>query len=191
MIDGRVQVSVTLRECKADFVGRTRSPGTKSKVQVKSDARAAEPLSVKSTRSADVKADDKIDVRLETVDEEDTEVSSVDESMRRDDSASQPMSKTSNTTPVPWGDRDDDVSDAETHTCASESEPDDDVSRPTDVTAEAAAAARAPVGYKHLDDGDPMKVILEVTRPSVGCGGQHQHAASQRSSARRWSLTDL
>ena len=191
MIDGRVQVSVTLRECKADFVGRTRSPGTKSKVQVKSDARAAEPLSVKSTRSADVKADDKIDVRLETVDEEDTEVSSVDESMRRDDSASQPMSRKSNTTPVPWGDRDDDVSDAETQTCASESEPDDDVSRPTDVTAEAAAAARAPVGYKHLDDGDPMKVILEVTRPSVGCGGQHQHAASQRSSARRWSLTDL
>ena len=122
---------------------------------------------VKSTRSADVKADDKIDVRLETVDEEDTEVSSVDESMRRDDSASQPMSRKSNTTPVPWGDRDDDVSDAETHTCASESEPDDDVSRPTDVTAEAAAAARAPVGYKHLDDGDPMKVILEVTRPSV------------------------
>ena len=47
MIDGRVQVSVTLRECKADFVGRTRSPGTKSKVQVKSDARAAEPLSAR------------------------------------------------------------------------------------------------------------------------------------------------
>ena len=183
MIDGRVQVSVTLRECKADFVGRTRSPGTKSKVQVKSDARAAEPLSVKSTRSADVKADDKIDVRLETVDEEDTEVSSVDESMRRDDSASQPMSRKSNTTPVPWGDRDDDVSDAETQTCASESEPDDDVSRPTDVTAEAAAAVGAPMGpgYTHLDDGDP----------SVGCGGQRQHAAPRRSSARRWSLTDL
>ena len=78
VIDGRVQVSVTLRECKADFVGRTRSPGTKSKVQVKSDARATESLSVKSTRSADGKADDKIDLRLETVDEEDTEVSPVD-----------------------------------------------------------------------------------------------------------------
>ena len=212
MIDGRVQVSVTLRECKADFVDRTRSPWTKSKVQVKSDARATESLSVKSTRSADVKADDKIDVRLETVDEEDTEVSPVDESMRRDGSASKPMPQTSTTTPVPDGDRDDDVSDAETQTCASESGPDDDedlwrmggppppddesqsdddVSRPTDVTAEAAPAARAPMGYKHLDDGDPMKAILEVTRPSVGCGGQRQHAAPRRSSARRWRLTDL